>query len=303
MKLALGPLLYYWPREATLSFYAAIADSPVDIVYLGETVCSRRHELRLPDWLEIAQVLRDAGKEVVLSSQVLVESESDLKTLRRIVQQSTDGFRVEANDMGAVRLLSHQTPRPAWVAGPTLNVFNPQTLGMLQDLGAQRWVAAPEMSCVQISALRAALDTPLEVEVFAHGRLPLAYSARCFTARHFNLQKDSCGFRCLEFADGIPLNTREGEPFLTLNGIQTQSAQVHSLLGLLPEVQAAGVDILRISPQGQHTDTLLHLFRRVLDGALHPTEALASATPLLPAAPCNGFWRGDAGLTQHPALA
>jgi collagenase-like PrtC family protease len=301
MKLALGPLLYYWPREATLSFYAAIADSPVDIVYLGETVCSRRHELRLPDWLDIAQVLQDAGKEVVLSSQVLVESESDLKTLRRIVQQSTSGFRVEANDMGAVRLLSHQTPRPTWIAGPTLNVFNPQTLGMLQDLGACRWVAAPEMSASQISALRAALPTPMEVEVFAHGRLPLAYSARCFTARHFNLQKDSCGFRCLEFADGIPLNTREGEAFLTLNGIQTQSAQVHTLLGLLPEVQDAGVDILRISPQGQHTDTLLQLFRSVLDGQLKPTEALASAAPLLPAAPCNGFWRGDAGLAQHTA--
>ena len=297
MKLALGPLLYYWPRQSTLAFYADMAEAPVDIVYLGETVCSRRHELRLPDWLEVAEILAEAGKEVVLSSQVLVESESDLKTLRRIVANGR--FRVEANDMGAVRLLSAaDTQATNWVAGPTLNIFNPATLSLFAGLGATRWAAPPEMSREQIAALRAGLDTPMEVEVFAHGRLPLAYSARCFTARHFNLQKDTCEFRCLQFADGIALNTREGQPFLTLNGIQTQSAQVHTLLGDLPSVTADGLDILRISPQGEHTGGIIQLFRDALDGLATPAAALHSARPLLPAEPCNGFWHGRPGVEQ-----
>src|SRR5690606_4833941 len=71
MKIALGPLQYYWPRVTTLEFYAAVCDWPVDIVYLGETVCSRRHELRLPDWIEVADMLAEAGKTPVLSTQVL----------------------------------------------------------------------------------------------------------------------------------------------------------------------------------------------------------------------------------------
>lgn len=297
MKLALGPLLYYWPRQSTLAFYADMAEAPVDIVYLGETVCSRRHELRLPDWLDVAETLADAGKEVVLSSQVLVESESDLKTLRRIVANGR--FRVEANDMGAVRLLSAaDVQAAAWVAGPTLNIFNPATLNLFAGLGATRWAAPPEMSRTQIAALRAGLDAPMEVEVFAHGRLPLAYSARCFTARHFNLQKDTCEFRCLQFADGIALNTREGQPFLTLNGIQTQSAQVHTLLPDLPTVSADGLDILRISPQGQHTGEIIQLFRDTLDGLATPAAALQRARPLLPAEPCNGFWHGRPGVEQ-----
>ncbi|MBN9697403.1 MAG: U32 family peptidase, partial [Zoogloea sp.] len=241
--------------------------------------------------------LADAGKEVVLSSQVLVESESDLKTLRRIVANGR--FRVEANDMGAVRLLSAaDVQATAWVAGPTLNIFNPATLNLFAGLGATRWAAPPEMSRTQIAALRTGLDAPMEVEVFAHGRLPLAYSARCFTARHFNLQKDTCEFRCLQFADGIALNTREGQPFLTLNGIQTQSAQVHTLLPDLPAVSADGLDILRISPQGQHTGEIIQLFRDTLDGLATPAAALQRARPLLPAEPCNGFWHGRPGVEQ-----
>jgi O2-independent ubiquinone biosynthesis protein UbiV len=297
MKLALGPLLYYWPRQATLDFYANIADSPVDIVYLGETVCSRRHELRLDDWLEVAGMLAGAGKEVLMSSQALIESESDLKALRRIVAQRD--FGVEANDMGAVRLLA-EAGRSDWVAGPTLNIFNPATLALLREAGARRWVMAPEMSGQALAELLAGLDGAPETEVFAWGRLPLAHSARCFTARHFNLQKDTCEFRCLGMSEGIVLRTREGEPFLTLNGVQTQSARVYNLLGDLPAVRArAGV--LRLSPQGEHTAAVVDTFRAALDDALSPQAALEASRQWMTDAPCNGFWHGRPGVEQYVA--
>ena len=297
MKLALGPLLYYWPRQETLAFYNRIATSPVDTVYLGETVCSRRHELRLDDWFGLARDLAAEGKEVVLATQSLIESESDLKTLRQITSQGD--FRVEANDMGAVRLLEANQVTD-WVAGPTLNVFNPQTLDLLMAAGARRWVVAPEIAGADLAAVRAGLAAPIETEVYAYGRLPLAFSARCFTARHFNLQKDACEFRCLSVEDGIVLRTREGEPFLTLNGIQTQSARVHNLLADLPGL-AGRAEVLRVSPQGTHTLDILTLFRAALDAKLAPSAALDASRDYMPEAPCNGFWHGRPGVEQYVA--
>lgn len=297
MKLALGPLQYYWPRQQVLDFYEAIAAAPVDIVYLGETVCARRHELRVQDWADIAKTLAAAGKQAILGTQTLIESESDLKTLRRVIDEKD--FLIEANDMGAVRLLSAEK-RP-FVAGPFLNIFNGATLAMMARLGAVRWVLPLEMSAAALSDLQAARPAGLETEVFAYGRMPLAFSARCFTARHFNLQKDDCQFKCLEFPDGLLIRTREGEEFLTLNGIQTQSSKVYNLIGEVDAMRDMGVEALRISPQSQHTPALLDIFRRRIDGTLATETARNEMAALGLAEPCNGFWHGKAGLEQIAA--
>jgi collagenase-like PrtC family protease len=306
MKLALGPLLYYWSREDTLAFYQQAATWPLDIVYLGETVCSRRHLLRLPDWLELAEKLSAAGKEVVLSSQTLIESESDLKALRKLIADRREGGKrpkVEANEWGAVRLLAEAGCE--FVAGPTLNAYNPDTLAILAEMGATRWVPPVEMPRDMIQAMLAALPetTKLETELFGYGRLPLAFSARCFTARHYNLQKDDCQFRCIDHPDGLVLASREGEDFLAINGIQTQSAKVMSLAHRFDELRAAGIEVLRLSPQAKHMARVVGIFRALADGDIAAAQAPAQLDRLMPAAPCDGYWLGEAGMNYHPAGA
>ena len=298
MKIALGPLLYYWQREAVFSFYDAVAASPVDVVYLGETVCSRRHELRLADWLDIATRLRAAGKEVVLSTQVLLESGSDVGTMHRIT--ANGDFRVEANDMGAVHRLAGKLP---FVAGPHLNLYNPASLQWMASLGACRWVMPLEMKQGDLALLQQNRPPGLETEVFAYGRMPLAYSARCFTARQRNLPKDDCRFSCLDHPDGLMLRTRESEEFLVLNGTQTQSARVYNLVDALEDMRVAGVDVVRLSPQAQHMAEVIALFDAARKQVLTPQEALARMQPLMPEKGCNGYWHGRPGLEQVASAA
>ena len=216
-RLSLGPILYYWSLEEVFSFYESIATTPVDIVYLGETVCAKRRVMRPEAWLEVADMLQQAGKEVVLSTLTLLEANSELSALRKIC--SNEQYMVEANDMAAVQVMAGSRE---FVTGPAVNIYNSRTLAVLAGAGLKRWTLPVELSKETLATLHQNRPDGVETEVFAFGRLPLAYSARCFTARAHNLPKDDCQFRCLDYPDGLILRTREDESFLVLNGMQTQ---------------------------------------------------------------------------------
>jgi collagenase-like PrtC family protease len=222
----------------------------------------------------------------VLSSLALVEAESELGALTRLVVEG--GGWIEANDLSAVQLCRERGV--PFVGGPTLNVYNHVALAQLAADGLRRWVPGVEQGHALVADMRAAMlreDRAMpELEVLVHGRLPLAHSARCFTARAFDVAKDQCGFRCIEHPDGMPLATREGRPFLHINGIQVQGREVIDLGPQLPMLRALGTDVIRVSPHGGDMAAAI----------AHYDLARQSPTPLPAIGARNGYWHGEAGM-------
>tara|TARA_R110000822_G_scaffold59736_31_gene149179 strand:- start:4515 stop:5411 length:897 start_codon:yes stop_codon:yes gene_type:complete len=295
MKLSLGPILYYWPHQKVTDFYQQAIESPADVIYLGEAVCSKRQELRTPDWLELAAELLESGKEVVLSTLALIEARSELSSLRKICDNS--GCLIEANDMAAVELLSEK--KLPFVAGTSINIYNAYTLQVLHKAGLKRWAMPVELNRttlqnILIDAKKLGFADDIETEVFSYGRLPLAYSARCFTARAKDLPKDDCQLKCIDYPDGIPLHTQENQSLFIINGIQTQSEKVYNLLEECAVMAEIGVDIIRISPTSTGTFEVLEQFNQAVHGNSVSSHLIAS--DLQYKEYCNGYWYGIPGM-------
>jgi len=259
------------------------------VIYLGETVCSKRRAFSLDQWLGLGRELQTCSQaQIVLSSLTLIEAASELSSLRRLCDNGQ--LLVEANDMGAVQFMAER--KLPFVAGPALNLYNGHALAQLQDSGMIRWVPPVECSAALIGdVLEQVRDMDREVpevEIFAYGHLPLAYSARCFTARAENRPKDDCQFCCINYPDGLALSSQEGQQLFTLNGIQTMSGEVTNLLADYNALMACGADVLRVRPRAQGMAEVVTAFDKVRQG---------EAPPLFVDG-CNGYWHGHAGMLK-----
>lgn len=295
MKISLGPILYYWPKEKVEAFYRDVADSSdIDVVYLGETVCPKRSELFLKDYLDIAHQLREAGKQVRLSTMTLLESPGMVRDLVRCIDSGE--FMVEANDMGGV-FLAQQKGVP-FVAGAAINCYNQHTLKYLVNAGMQCWVMPVELSREWLADILSQdvvqdIRSCFDVEVFAFGHMPLAWSARCFTARSENRAKDQCGLCCINYPCGRSVTSQDGHQVFILNGIQTQSGHRYNLINQLQHMHGL-VDVVRLSPQVEDTLLWAKRFRNNLNGGQNYCLGEFES---------NGYWLKLPGMSRMESVS
>ncbi|WP_133407766.1 U32 family peptidase [Parashewanella tropica] len=281
MKISLGPLLYFWPKEKVFEFYQKVAESSIPVVYLGEAVCTRRRQLKFKDYLELATMLKQAGKEVIISTLALLETPSEFTELKRQIESC--GFEIEANDLAGVHVAKEANI--PFTCGTSINNYNLASLMKMHQWGMKRFVVPIELSKDWLNKVIASNggSLPFEIEVFGHGHTPLAHSARCFTARHKGIAKDNCETVCIEYPKGLLTQTQEDQPLLRLNGIQTQAAACTDLSDDIEEMKAMGVTHFRISPSSMRS---IDIAERLIKG-----EAIEK-----PLNPCNGYWKGEAGM-------
>lgn len=292
MDLTIGPIAFFWTAEQVRDFYRKLAAGPARRVVIGEWVCSKR----LPFWQQeipaAVEALQAAGKEVALSTLALI-------TLKRERRQTADlfatGIPVEIADLGALKHLPEGAP---FQVGPMVNVYNEGTLEWLARKGATRICLPPELPLGSVAVLaRAGRDAGVAVEVWGHGRTPLAISGRCYHARLHDRAKDSCLFVCGDDPDGRAVQTLDGQSFLTVNGVQTMGHAHTTVARQIEALRAAGVGAIRLSPQHGDFATITGIYDRAVRQAAAPDDTVAALAAAMPgAAFADGFLAGAPGL-------
>jgi collagenase-like PrtC family protease len=290
--LTIGPILFHWDADKKRDFYFRIADeAPVEKVYLGEVICSKRAPFFEQHYSEIAERLEKAGKKVVFSSLAEIMIKRERKMTEGMCE--LEDYNVEANDAAA---LYHLRGKPHYI-GPYVNAYNEDTLTHLALNGATHITLPPELPGESLAVLaRKANTLDLSLEVQVYGRLPLALSARCYHARAHGRVKDNCQFVCEQDPDGMELKTLADKPFLAINGIQTLSHTYLNLMHELADLQDMGIPYFRLSPHSFDMVKTAELFRDVIDQKSTPAEAAARLEETGLKGPfSNGFYHGAEG--------
>ena len=269
-QLTLGPVLFNWNVDVWKDFYFRVADEmPVELVYIGEVICSKRSPFFEEHYFEIAERLQKTGKKVIFSTLAEIMIPRERKMTGSLC--ALEEYHVEANDAAA---LFHLRGKPHYV-GQYVNTYNEETMEYLAGSGARHFTLPVELPAEAIRPLAAkAEQLKAGIEVMVFGRAPLALSARCYHARAHNRIKDTCQFVCEEDPDGMELKTADGKAFLAVNGVQTLSHTYLNLIQEIPDMLSWGVRYFRLSPHRMDMVAVAHLFKAVLNETLDPSEAV-----------------------------
>ncbi len=102
-----------------------------------------------------------------------------------------DAFIVQ--DVGIVRILQKHFPNTALHLSTQANCINREAVKMYRDLGFCRVVLGREASLAEIAEIKDAVPD-MELEVFAHGAMCIAYSGRCLMSAYMNGRSANAGF-------------------------------------------------------------------------------------------------------------
>ncbi len=184
-------------------------------------------------------------------------------------------------DIGILQMVKDIAPRLRIHVSTQANVVNQAAARMWHNLGADRVVLARELSLEEIAAIR--LDTPpsLELEVFAHGSMCMAYSGRCVLSNYLtgrDANRGGCAQPC-RWNYRLVEEKRPGEYFPVFEddgGAYILSARDLCMARHVRQLMAAGVDCLKLEGRAKtfyYAAVVTGAYRRAVDLALQEQGA------------------------------
>ncbi len=245
-----------------------------DAAYMGISGFSlrARAEKLSPDhWEEIRRI---RGTRKLYGALNIYFFDRDIQKLRERLDRWPDppfnAFIV--SDIGLAPLLRERFPSIALHLSTQANCINSEATKLYRDMGFSRIVVGREMQLRDIERLKR--NAEIEIEVFVHGAMCLAYSGRCFLSRYMaerSANRGDCAHSCrwqyrvLEEAErpGEYYPVIEGDDFTTI-----LSSKDICMIDYLDRFRAAGVDALKIEGRMKsvyYTAIVTRAYRKMLD--------------------------------------
>ena len=270
-----------------------------DAVYVGGEQFGLRAAAANFDVKSLAQAVDEAhgcGKRIYLTLNAylppsqLAELDGYLEQLRAL---AIDAYII--SDPGVLERVRAIDPQRPLHLSTQANTINAAACNFWQRQGIERVNLARELDIAAVAAIRSA--TTVELEVFVHGAMCIAYSGRCLlstalTGRSAN--SGACAQPC-RWNYALVEETRPGQYFPIAqddHGTYIMNSRDLCLLDELPLLLNAGIDSLKIEGRMKtlyYVAAVTRVYRAAIDSYLADPAAWR----------CEPLWRDELDKVSH----
>ncbi|MCX7256606.1 MAG: tRNA 5-hydroxyuridine modification protein YegQ, partial [Polaromonas sp.] len=174
----------------------AAYDFGADAVYAGQprySLRARNNEFRLEHIQTGIEEAHARGKKFFVTSNLLPHNDkvrTYLRDIEPVIAMKPDALIMA--DPGLIMMVREKWPEVAIHLSVQANTVNWAAVKFWQKMGVARIILSRELSLDEIEKIRQECPD-IELEVFVHGALCIAYSGRCLLSGYFNRRDSNQG--------------------------------------------------------------------------------------------------------------
>jgi len=254
-----------------------------DAIYVGVEGLSLRASSSEMSMVDLAAGVNEAhakGVKVYAAINTFARN-SDLEQAKKMIPElAANGIdALIISEPGMLRLIRNSAPQLPIHLSTQANTTNVEAVRFWRDQGVRRIILARELNLNEVGEIAAAVPE-MELEIFIHGAMCMAYSGRCYLSAFRNRRsanEGDCSQPC-RWEYLLHEATRPDDPLILQEDEQFSyllSSKDLCLIESLPEVLTSGVTSLKIEGRmksAYYVAVVTRTYKQALDTLLQQKE-------------------------------